>query len=373
MNIIIALLLFSFIVIFHELGHFSLAKANGIEVTEFSLGMGPRIITFVKGEKGFRIFILKSTEQLEAIEEIQKHTWYSWKILPFGGSCMMLGEEETVDSDRSFSSKSVYARMSVIFAGPFFNFILAFLLAIIIIATIGYDKPCILEIDENSPMQEAGFEVGDEITDINGEKILITKDISSHFQFEPLTEEPISITILRDGDKITKSVTPKLEKNKKGEDVYRVGIRYSSSYRQKTDVVGVLKYSAYEVKYWIVTTIKSLGMIGKGKVSKDDISGPVGIVSLVGDTVEESKKDGIKYVWINLINFAILLTANLGVMNLLPIPALDGGRLLFLFVEWITRKPLNEKFQAVVNLIGFALLMLLMIFVMFNDVSKFFR
>ena len=130
MNILIAVVIFSVIVIFHELGHFSLAKANGIEVTEFSLGMGMRIITFVKGENGFRCYLFKTTNQLEDIEEIKGHTWYSWKLFPFGGSCMMLGEEEAVDSENAFNNKSVYARMSVIFAGPFFNFILSFLLSL---------------------------------------------------------------------------------------------------------------------------------------------------------------------------------------------------------------------------------------------------
>lgn len=382
MNILIAIIIFSLIVVFHELGHFSLAKANGIEVTEFSLGMGPRLFTFVKGDSGCRLFLLKTTNQLEDIKEIQAHTWYSLKLLPFGGSCMMLGEEEASESENAFNNKSVYARMSVIFAGPFFNFILAFVLAIIIIGTVGYDPAVIYTVESGSAMEEAGFQKGDVITDINGDNIVLNREISTHFQFTPLTEEPITITVDRGGKEIEKSVTPKLIKQDNGKEKYMLGFSYGTG-RQKLGVGGTLKYSAYEVKYWIETTVKSLGAMIRGKVSKDDIAGPVGIVNMVDDMVDDTVKvsekesatkgETAKNVALTLINFCILLSANLGVMNLLPIPALDGGRLLFLFIEWIRRKPLNPKFEGIVNFAGFAVLMLLMVFVMFNDITRLFK
>ena len=373
MNIIIAVIIFSLIVIFHELGHFSLAKANGIEVTEFSLGMGPRLITAVKGTNGFRVLLLKNTNQLDDIEEIKGRTWYSLKLLPFGGSCMMLGEEEAEESENAFNNKSVYARMSVIFAGPFFNFILAFVFALIIVGTLGYDPAVVREVQTGSAMEEAGFLSGDVVTDINGDGIVVSREIGVHFQFSPLSGEAVDVTVLRDGQKITKSVVPKLVTNQKGKQQYMLGFSYGD--REKLGVLGTIKYSAYEVKYWIETTVKSLGAMIRGKVSKDEIAGPVGIVSMVGDmvddTVKESKKsEEVRNVLLTLINFSILLSANLGVMNLLPIPALDGGRLLFLIIEWIRRKPLNPKFEGIVNFAGFAALMLLMVFVMFNDIMK---
>ena len=155
---------------------------------------------------------------------------------------------------------------------------------------------------------------------------------------------------------------------------YMMGVQFGG-YQKIHGIGQLLHYSAYEVKYWIETTVKSLGAMIRGKVSKNEIAGPVGIVSMVGDmvddTVKESKKsEEVKNVLLMLINFSILLSANLGVMNLLPIPALDGGRLLFLIIEWIRRKPLNPKFEGIVNFAGFAALMILMIFVMFNDIMK---
>ena len=133
-----------------------------------------------------------------------------------------------------------------------------------------------------------------------------------------------------------------------------------------------MKYSFYEVKYWIVTTVKSLGMLVTGKLSKDDLSGPVGIVTVVGDMVDQSKSLGVSAVVLNLLYFGILLSANLGVMNLLPIPALDGGRLLFQIIEVIRRKPIDPEKEGIVTMIGFALLMALMVFVMFNDITRLF-
>ena len=133
---------------------------------------------------------------------------------------------------------------------------------------------------------------------------------------------------------------------------------------------GITQYSVYEVKYWIVTTVKSLGMMVTGKVSKDEISGPVGIVNTIGDLVDETKNYGISSVMLTLMSFCILLSANLGVMNLLPIPALDGGRLLFQIIEVIRRKPINQEKEGIITLIGFAALMVLMVFILFNDISK---
>lgn len=371
MNIILAVLIFSLIVFIHELGHFLLAKANGIEVTEFSLGMGPRIFTWVKTEKGIRFRLFNSTQKLENEESFRGHTWYSIKCLPFGGSCMMLGEEEAVEQENAFNKKSVYARMSVIFAGPFFNFVLAFLLALIIVGVTGYDPAKITKVNENEAMAEAGFEEGDVITEINGRNIVLRREVSMYMQFHKLSTEPVEISVTRDGQEITKTVTPKLIKQKDGSEKYMLGFSYGAT-REKVSALGTIKYAAYEVKYWICTTIESVGQLITGKVSMDDVSGPVGIVKFVGDTVEGAKPLGMSSVVFSLLNISILLTANLGVMNLLPIPALDGGRLLFLIIEWIRRKPLNEKFEGAVNFAGLMALMLLMVVIMFNDIIKLF-
>ncbi|NLO08434.1 MAG: RIP metalloprotease RseP, partial [Clostridiales bacterium] len=153
MNLLIAILLLGIIIFIHELGHFLLAKKNGITVTEFSLGMGPRLASFVKGG-----------------------TRYSLKILPFGGSCMMLGEDEDIDDDGAFHKKGVWARFSVIFAGAFFNFVLAFVLAIFVISSVGVDYPDVVKVEEGTPLYEAGIREGDRIKSINGKSIHFGKE-----------------------------------------------------------------------------------------------------------------------------------------------------------------------------------------------------
>ena len=348
MKIILALLIFSVIIIVHELGHFLLAKFNGITVTEFSLGMGPRLLSTVKGE-----------------------TRYSLKLLPFGGSCMMLGEDMDEMGEGSFAGKSVWARISVIAAGPFFNFILAYILSVFIIGSIGYDQPVVLQVTEGYAAQAAGIQAGDIIKAINGKKIHLYREILDYSMFHQedfRTKTPVEVKYLHDGELRTVELVP--EDNGYGR--YILGIAGNSNYRTKGGSLDVLKYSAYEVKYWIDLTFSSLKMLFRGKVTLNDVSGPVGVVDMIGDTYEESKSDGIFYIWLNMLNMAILLTANLGVMNLLPIPALDGGRLVFLIVEAVRRKRIDPETEGKIHFAGLMLLMLLMVVVMFHDVRKLF-
>ncbi len=430
MNIIVAVLILGIIVIIHELGHFLLAKANGITVTEFSVGMGPRIASVVR-----------------------KGTRYSLKLLPFGGSCMMLGEDESVDDDGAFGKKGVWARFSVIFAGAFFNFILAFVLALIVLGDVGVDKPYIDKINEGGPAETAGLKVDDLIKEINGSDIHFSRDIQYYFYFNKLSEQPVEVTVLRDGEEMTLPVTPAWR------DQYLLGCSYNSSdskavldevvqgypleqagmkvgdvivgingvtikaakeladylnthplseeaitltylrdgqeteisvnpklvksgydlgwgynlYREKVNAIQAVKYSFYELKLNIVNTIKNIGYLIAGKVSMKEVSGPVGIVNVVGDIVSESEDYGMHATLLSLAQFSILLSANLGVMNLLPLPALDGGRIVFLLIEAVRRKPVPKEKEAVVHLVGMALLMLLMVFVMFNDIRNIFR
>lgn len=368
-NILIAILLFSAIILFHELGHFLFAKANKVGVIEFSLGMGPRILSFAKTRGGMRLKFFKSSKYFEEHEEYEGHTIYSWKILPIGGSCMMLGEMEALEDQSAFGKKSVLARMSVIFAGPLFNFILAFVLALCVIGMVGYDRAEITNVEQGMPIAEAGFQNGDIITEINGKDIVVNRELIYYLQFHPLSDAPVELKAERGGEEITAIVTPKLAQNEKGKEVYRLGFAYGNG-RIKTGVLDTIKYSAYEVKFWISTTMQSLWQMITGKVSAEEISGPVGIIHTVGNVVDESRKDGIKYVVLNILSMGILLTANLGVVNLFPIPALDGGRLLFLLIEGIRRKPLPEKVENYVNLGGFALLMVLMVFTFANDIMN---
>lgn len=371
-NILLALVVFSLIILFHEFGHFILAKYNKVRVIEFSLGMGPRIISFAKSKDGSKhLMFFKSNSFFEEHTEFENNTIYSWKILPFGGSCMMLGEENESEDERSFCKKGVLARFAIIFAGPFFNFILAFVLSMIVVISVGYDSPTITGIEAGSPIMQAGLKEGDVITAVNGEAINVTGEFGYYKLFNPFSDKTkLSLSYERDGKSNTVDVVPKAYKDENGNVDYRLGFSYGV--RKKANFVQTIYHSAYNVKYWISVTLQSLWHMIKGEVSLKDISGPVGIVQTVGKVVDQSKSEGVKAVTVNLINISILLTANLGVMNLIPIPALDGGRLLLLIIEAIRRKKNNPKIENAINTVGFVLLMLLMVVILFNDVWKIF-
>ncbi len=453
MNIILSILVFSLIIIIHELGHFLLAKKNQIFVREFSIGMGQRVITLVKTKKGYRPRFFLSQHDFEETPEWKDTTKYSWKLFPVGGSCIMMGEDEVLNDDRAFNKKGVWARISVIFAGPLFNFILAFILAMIIVGMVGYDPARVIQVEENSVAQEAGLLPGDIITNFNGSRVDIGREYETYLQFNPLDGSDITVSYMRKGEKGTNKI--KITPTKI--DTYRLGIGYTGdateadissidegmpfdkagmkqgdiiqkindtpitsgselsqyfqdnplttapiqvtyrrngetksvevtpvaySYyttgfhvntnREKTNIIGVFKYSAVEVKYFIVTTIKGLGQLITGRISTKEMAGPVGIVNMIGDTYEASKRDGIIYIFLNMILMSIMLSANLGVMNLLPIPALDGGRLIFLFLEAFRGKPIDQNKEGLVHMIGLVALMILMVFVMFNDINRLF-
>ncbi len=340
MKIIIALLIFSIIIIFHELGHFWLAKANGIRVNEFCLGLGPTIFGFTKGE-----------------------TKYSLKLLPFGGACMMEGEDDDSSDERAFNKKSVWARISVVAAGPIFNFIMAFVFAFILVCNTGYDIPEIVEVSEGYAAEEAGMKPGDVILEMNGKNIHFYREVSSYALFHE--GESVEVTYERDGERYTTTLAPKYDEEL---GKYRYG--FVGGKVVQGNLFQNLKYSVYEVKYWIDTTVGSLKMLVTGGVTLNDVSGPVGLVDAIGDSYEESVSYGYYAAFLQMLYISILISANLGVMNLLPLPALDGGRLVFLIIEGIRGKRIDPDKEGMVHFVGLMLLMGLMVVVMFNDIRK---
>ena len=342
MKIIFAILIFSIIILFHELGHFLLAKRAGIRVNEFCIGLGPTLVGFTKGE-----------------------TKYSIKLLPFGGACMMEGEDGDSKAEDSFQSKSVGARISVVAAGPVFNFIMAFVLAVILTAMVGYDKPVISSVEEGYSAAEAGIQEGDTIVRMGGKKINIFREITYYNQFHQ--GETVKVTYLHDGEKHTATLVPKMDDEL---GYYRIGI--SGGGNTKANAWTSVQYGVYEVKFWVCTTFESLKQLVTGNVGVKQLSGPVGIVNMVDTTYNESKSYGVFIVIAQFLNIGILLSANLGVMNLLPLPALDGGRLVFLLIEAIRRKRIPPEKEGYVHLAGMALLMILMVVVMYNDIARIF-
>ncbi len=432
MKIIIALLIFAVIVFIHELGHFLLAKANGVGVTEFAVGMGPKLFSLNKGE-----------------------TMYSIRLLPLGGYCSMIGEDEVVEDDeRALCNKTALQRFMVLFAGPFFNFILAFILAVVLIALVGADVPKVVSVEKDSAAYEAGLREGDLIKKYNGYTIGVGREIYLSDFVNPVDDKAIKVTFERDGQKYDTVIEPKkvskymfgmsysnddskckitvveggamekagfkngdvitavgdtkinsgadffefigtnalsadtvdvsfiregeertLEVTPNKSESYETGLTYNSNYTDintKENVFGVLGYSLLEVRYQIKTVILSLKYIITGHASKDSIAGPVGIVNMVGDVYEQSSEFGFLAVLESLLSFTIMISANLGVMNLLPIPALDGGRILFVIVEVIRGKKLDPNKEGFVHFIGFVILMGLMVLVMYNDIANIF-
>lgn len=341
MSYILALIIFSAIVIFHELGHFLLAKWNGIEVIEFSLGMGPRLLSHVWGD-----------------------TRYSLKLLPIGGSCQMVGEEEASDSAGAFGNKSVWARIAVVAAGPVFNFILAWVLALIIVGSVGYDNTMV-DIIPDSAAAEAGMEDGDQIISINGSRTWLYREVSLYSSLHQ--GQTATVVFERNGEKQTVVLTPKQSDT----GAYLYGFSRTVQ-REKGGALETVGYSCAEIRYWLKATVESLKMLIGGQVGLEEMSGPVGIVSTIGDIYKESRVDGWYYVTMNMIMIAILLSVNLGVMNLLPIPALDGGRLVFLILEAIRGKAIPQEKESMVHFTGFVLLMGLMAVILFSDLHKLF-
>ena len=342
MGFVWAVLVFGAVVFIHELGHFLLAKLNGIRVDEFALGMGPKLFGFTKGD-----------------------TTYCIRMLPIGGACMM-GEDDASDmSEGSFNSKSVWARISVVAAGAIFNFILAFIFATIIVSYGGYDEPVLSGVAEGYSAEAEGMQAGDRIVRINGKKIYLWREITYHNLLNP--GEVTDITYERDGKVYEVTLVPKQDENGN----YLMGV-ISSGQRQKAGLLKSAQYGIYEVRFWMKTALQSIGQLVTGKIGADQLSGPVGIVDVVDETYQESKEYGTTIVIMQMLNIGVLLSANLGVFNLLPIPALDGGRLVFLFVEAIIGKRVPPEKEGIVHMIGMMFLLMLMVFVLFNDLKRIF-
>lgn len=342
------------IILFHEFGHYLLARLNGVAVVEFSVGFGPRILSWVSRKTGIR---------------------YSLKLLPLGGSCAMLGEfgededekEEIPDvKGVSFFDRGPLAKMAVIAAGPIFNFILAFVFSLVILSWAGIDPAVIAGTSEGMPAEAAGLREGDVITKLDGRTIHLSREISMYLM--SAGQDPVNVEYRRYDEASSVWTTEHTVIRPEFKDGrYYLGVVLRGYRDAAKSPLQLLQYSAYEVRYWILTVLDSLKMIVGGKVTTNDIAGPVRIVTIIDQTVEENTQYGFVTVVMNLLNLMVMFSANLGVMNLLPFPALDGGRLVFLFWELVTGHPVSQRIEGAVNMTGMALLMTFMVFVVWND------
>lgn len=328
MYLVLSIFAFGLLVLGHEFGHFIVARLNGVTVEEFSVGMGPRIF-----------------------KKQGKNTLYSLKALPIGGSVKMYGETADEEGEGSFFSKSPLRKISIIAAGPLMNIIMAILVLFVIVLFNGYSSNVISEVLPDSPAQEAGIVPGDRIIGVNGEKAYTFQDISTYIAYNGLQE--VQLELETANGRVIKKLTPM-----ESEGRPLVGIvPVSEASPAFFESIGA---ALNQGRSLIAQTVFSLKVLFSGRASINDFGGPVTIFKISTEVASVS-------LW-NLASFAAFLSINLAVLNLIPFPALDGGWILILLVELVSRRKIPDKFVGVWNTIGFAVLMSFMLLITFKDI-----
>ena len=345
--IIIAVLLFELLIFGHEFGHFITAKLSGIQVNEFALGMGPKILGFKKGD-----------------------TQYSLRLFPIGGYCMMEGEDGDSLNERAFCNKPVFKRMIVVIAGAVMNIIIGFILMLILQAQeTHYATMTVAKFAEESVSQEAGLQLGDEIYSINGYRTRTYLDMSVALTMTDTTAPEFAVR--RNGEIIgLGNVQLKTVETTEGQQMIQLDFYLQS---QERTIGSALSYSVKNTVSVVKMVWQSLIGLLTGKFGFNDMSGIVGTANVIKDAAAEGLKTSFGDAVNNIIYLIMIISVNLGVFNMLPIPALDGGRFLFLIIEAVRRKPMNRNVEGWINTIFFGLLLLLIIIVTCSDVIKIFR
>lgn len=353
-SIIISLIVIGVLVIVHEFGHFIVAKKCGVWVEEFAVGMGKKICSKQIGE-----------------------TEYSLRLFPLGGFCRLHGEtEEGEITERSFLAKSVWARMAIMAAGPIMNFLLAIVLIFGLSAGGYIIQPKVAAVLDGSPAQVIGLQEGDEIYRINGDRIHIYDEMQAIMLQNG--GEPIDLEIKRDGMIYEYELTPQYSEETQ---TYLVGFTptiKNGIFAEKVEgydtasIFETVHYSYYAMLNYVKLTAEGLARVFTMQASPDEYGGPISIVKVVGDSYEAGLSYSFMAAVQNVVYIAAVLSANLGVLNLFPIPGLDGGRILLLLIEIFRRKPMNPETESRILFGGFVFLMGFMVFVMYTDIMKIF-
>ena len=335
---VIAFVFFIFLVVIHEFGHFIAAKSLGVRVNEFAIGFGPTIFK----KKG-------------------KETTYMIKIIPFGGYCAMEGEDENSTDEKAFCNKAAWRRFLIVVMGAVFNLIFGLIVVGITLAPqTAYATTKVAEFSESATSNaENGLKVGDEIIEVDGRSIYTFYDLS--YNFTAVDDGNLNMTVKRDGQKINLPAVPFATEKFEGYNVVKLDFKV---YGEKRTFGTFLKQTVNpSVSYGRMVVFSLIDMI-KGRYRVSDISGPVQVTATLG----EAAKTGL----FDMLPLIALITINLGIFNLLPIPALDGGRLVFILIEMIFRKPVPQKYEKWVHAIGMIFLLTLMAVILVKDIWAFF-
>lgn len=328
---ILAIILFCVMIFPHELGHYIAAKRLGVKVNEFAFGMGPVIWKKQKGE-----------------------TLHSIRLFPIGGFCSMEGEDEDSDEPRAFNNKKPWQKIIILAAGSFMNVLCAILIMSIVVGVLGFTTTTIDTVSEGSPAETAGIMAGDEITAIDGQPIEAWTDVSA--AIASAEGGQIIMTVQRDGRTLEAAVTP--EQTQDG--AFLIGITSRVSHNPLRAVAEGAK-STWNIT---VSMFQTLSQLFTGQLGADSLSGPVGMVQMVSQTTQ--------YGWWYYGFLTALICINLAIINMLPLPALDGGRIIFVIISMITGRPVSQKVEGTVHFVGIMLLFGLMAYVTFNDITRIF-
>ncbi len=337
MRIVVAVLLLLFLIVVHEWGHFITALKIGVPIEEFSIGYGPLLVKKIYGR-----------------------VQYSFRLLPLGGYVRMTGDEEDWNDPNGFVNRKPWEKILIAAAGPFMNFVAAILLFIVIYSFLGIpaalDEPVFGGVLEGTPAEAAGIQTGDRCVQVNGETVESWNDFTT--QVAAAREgEALSLVLQRGGDEFTVDVQPFYDEEQ-GRLI--VGV-YSTVVYEKVSVFRAIPAGFQQTWHMTVLLAEGMKMLFTGEAGADDISGPIGITTMIGDAAREGM--------IELLAFIALLSVNLGLLNLLPIPALDGSKILLAVIEWIRRKRLDPEKESHIQWIGLLLLLGLMALATVNDIE----
>ncbi len=366
MSIILAILIFGAIIVIHEWGHFLAARLNKITVLEFAIGMGP---AFYK-------------------RKMKSGTLFTLRLFPIGGFCKMLGEDESNEDPGAFNNKKVWQRFVVSIAGALMNFVLALVISLIMVSFSGYTEAVVDSVVSGSPSEQAGLQAGDKIVKVDNYSVNSFSDLA--FKVNVDGDEPLSFKIIRDGKTITKQIQPVFNEEN---NQYLIGIRASRTLglfeKENELTAGMTRAGFFDsvsagfntMTYYVKVTFVSISKLVTLQLGVDKLTGPIGVTGIINEQLSDiNKPDAQGHVATfgkkvgEVASFAAMLcammSANIGIFNLLPLPALDGGRCVFLIIEAIRRKPVNPEKEGLVHFIGLVLFMILAVFVAFSDILK---